>query len=73
MNEHEARLLIIQRIRDVLVDLADDGTEPPEVIEELMISLMDAAELIYDSVGIRVTGGSNGVIQANIVLEDDPL
>ena len=51
MNEHEARLAIITRVRDVLLDLADDGTED---VTDLAAAMLDAAELIIEAIGLEV-------------------
>ena len=51
MNEHEARLAIITRVRDVLLDLADDGTED---VTDLSSAMLDASELIIEAIGLEV-------------------
>lgn len=51
MNEHEARLAIVTRVRDILLDLADDGTED---ISDLTAAMLDAAELVLEGIGLEV-------------------
>lgn len=55
MNEHEARLAIVQQISDVLFDLADDGTEEFDVADMVEV-MMDAANLLLESLQAEVVG-----------------
>lgn len=63
MNEHEARLKLVWRIRDVLLDLADDGTED---INELQDAMADTAEILLDALGLEIVGIEGDVINASI-------
>lgn len=51
MNEHEAHLNLVWHIRDILMDLANDGTEP---VAELYDAMTDTAEIIIDALNLSI-------------------
>jgi hypothetical protein len=50
MNNHEARLAILDVIRDVLLDLADAPADDLDVAD----AMGEAAELILEALGLQV-------------------
>ena len=52
MNEHEAHLNLVWHIRDILMDLANDGTE--ENVAELYDAMTDTAEIIIDALNLTI-------------------
>ena len=64
MNEHEARLAIIQRVCDTLLDFTEDAPSP-EDIEEMLI----VAETIIESLDLDVMNVVNDTIACHINLE----
>jgi hypothetical protein len=72
MNVHAARLAITEVIRDVLLDLADaEGELSEDEYIEMEETLLDAADLILDSLGVQVlavTDVHNRVMSATFSL-----
>jgi hypothetical protein len=68
MNEFEARLWVVRTIRDVLLDLAD--ADDPELGEddraEMEESMLEAAELIMEALGMDVTDVDGNAILATL-------
>lgn len=62
MNEHEARLAISTRIADVLFDLAQDGMEPDDDVDEMRDALSDAADLIMEALGLEIVSVEGSVV-----------
>lgn len=58
MNVFEARLAIIERIRDCLLDLADEGGEAEALDDaaylDMEASMADAAEILLDALELQV-------------------
>lgn len=54
MNVYEARLDIVRRIREVLVDLADGEDLDAAEYADLEQSMTDAAEIILDALDLEV-------------------
>jgi len=50
----EVRLWIVNRIADVLVDLADDGEEDIDDVDELHDQLKNVGNLICDAIDLKI-------------------
>lgn len=71
MNEHEARLEIVRTLRDVLVDLADDGEVSQEDLDAMDASMLDAAELLLEALELQVVSvGPDGEVTVTVLLGD---
>lgn len=68
MNEFEARLWVVRTIRDVLLDLAefDDPDLADEERAEMEESMMEAAELIMEALGMDVTDVDGNAVLATL-------
>lgn len=68
MNEYEARLAIVTLIRDVLIDLTNDGESTQEDID----AMGDAADIIVEGLGFEIVSveGSKIIISVEIPQED---
>lgn len=62
MNNHEARLAILDTIRDVLLDLADAPADDLDVAD----AMGEAAELLLDALGLEVVETSDGRVTCSI-------
>lgn len=51
---HEAQLILVNIIRDVLVDLAMDSDVTPQEIEEMNDHFGRVAEYIIDQIGLEI-------------------
>jgi hypothetical protein len=55
MNLNEARLMLIEELADILVDLTlEDDTPSPEEEAELRDAMMDAADIIAEGLQLEV-------------------
>lgn len=70
MNEHEARMAIASRISEVLLDLAQDGLEESDDIEEMRDAMDDAAELVMEALGIEVVSISGPQVSVRMTVPD---
>lgn len=72
MNEHEARLGIVTRIAEVLLDLAQDGLEEGDDLDEMRDAMSDAAELVMEALGVEVVSveGSTALIRVSNIDPD---
>lgn len=70
MNVHTARLMMVEVIRDVLLDLADaDGDLSDDEYVEMEDTLTDAAELILDALSVEVVEVAEaGVVTVTMTL-----
>lgn len=68
MNEFEARLWVVRTIRDVLLDLADvdDPDLESEERVEMEESMLEAAELIMEALGMDVTDVDGNAVLATL-------
>ena len=61
---HEAQLIVVNIIRDVLVDLATDGDASGEDVEEMNDHFGRVAEFIIDQLGLEVVEGEGDKVLA---------
>ena len=66
MNEFEARLEVINRMRDVLVSLSEVDPTPEEVD-----AMGDVAEILAEAIGLEVVGTDGPLIIAHLTVESE--
>jgi hypothetical protein len=55
MNLNEARLMLLEELADILVDLTlEDDNTPPEEEAELRDAMLDAADIIAEGLQLKV-------------------
>lgn len=69
MDSYEARLNIIDRISEILLDLAGDDEVSQQELEEMRDAMRDAAEVLLEGIGFEVVSvDAKDVITATIDL-----
>lgn len=63
---HEAQLIVVNIIRDVLVDLATDGGTSEEDIEEMNDHFGRVAEFVIEQLGLEVVESEGGKVMASL-------
>ena len=63
---HEAQLIIVNIIRDLLVDLATDGDASSQDIEEMNDHFGRVAEFVIDQLGLEIIEGDDGKVLASL-------
>lgn len=63
---HEAQLIIVNIIRDLLVDLATDGDASASEIQEMNDHFGRVAEFIIDQLGLEIVEGGDGHVMAKL-------
>ena len=63
---HEAQLIVVNIIRDVLVDLAVDGDVSAQEIEEMNDHFGRVAEFIIEQLGLEIVEGKDDTVVAEI-------
>lgn len=69
MNEHEAHLNLVWHIRDILMDLANDGSE--ESVAELYDAMTDTAEIIIDALNLTIKHVDGRELTVTLTLPND--
>lgn len=66
MNEFEARLEVMNRMRDVLVSLSEADPTPEEID-----AMGDVAEILVEAIGLEVVGTDGPLIIAHLTIESE--